>query len=813
MFRNNIKIALRNLTKQKVYTLINVLGLAIGITSCILLALYINNELSYDKEFADFDRIHRMVLERKFPDQSTIIAGVPHSLASVVVQDYPEIQRATTICGPFDDMMISYKGANQVDLKFLENDVYAADSNFFKIFSFKVIKGDRKTMLQHPKSMVLTESTAKRHFGDQDPFGKLITMSGDVFTVTGICEDPPTNTHFKFGIIISIHTIERFNLENFNRPDVYCYLKLRQDADPKLLESKLDLMVDKYAAADFERVNKTSWTDYKKAGNGYHYFLRPLTSVYLDPDNIGGMKPGGNIITIRIMMAIVILILVVASINFINLATARSSERAKEVGVRKVLGSFRKQLIFQFLTESLIVSLLGVAFSAILIVALLPYFNQFTERNLQIGFGIQVSLGLLIIAITLGVVAGIYPSFVLSSFKPVVVLKGSFTATSNGKWIRNGLVIFQFCISITLVICTLIMRNQMEFISQKDLGYDKEHLVVIEGDFHMKPNFTRTLIKEIKQIPQVVLAAGSLSMPSIGGIYPQQYRSQHSPEIKTVHTMYAGDEFAEVMDFKLVKGNLFSENTNDSLSVILNESAVKAFGLTNPIGEKITFIEQTYGSGEQTTFTILGIIKDFHYKTLHEEIQPLVIQSNEIIFSRMSFVVARLKQGVNMTAIPLIQGKWKTLAPDMPFQFRFVDNVLDDHYRKEKRMGEIFALFSSLSIVVASIGLFGLSAYTVSQRVKEIGIRKVFGAGVSNIFLMLSMDFTKLILISFFLAAPISVYIMNNWWLQDFPYRIQISPITIIISGLSAILLTWVTVGYQSLKASIQNPVKSLRNE
>ena len=353
----------------------------------------------------------------------------------------------------------------------------------------------------------------------------------------------------------------------------------------------------------------------------------------------------------------------------------------------------------------------------------------------------------------------------------------------------------------------------MEFISQKDLGYDKEHLVVIEGDFHMKPNFTRTLIKEIKQIPQVVLAAGSLSMPSIGGIYPQQYRSQHSPEIKTVHTMYAGDEFAEVMDFKLVKGNLFSENTNDSLSVILNESAVKAFGLTNPIGEKITFIEQTYGSGEQTTFTILGIIKDFHYKTLHEEIQPLVIQSNEIIFSRMSFVVARLKQGVNMTAIPLIQGKWKTLAPDMPFQFRFVDNVLDDHYRKEKRMGEIFALFSSLSIVVASIGLFGLSAYTVSQRVKEIGIRKVFGAGVSNIFLMLSMDFTKLILISFFLAAPISVYIMNNWWLQDFPYRIQISPITIIISGLSAILLTWVTVGYQSLKASIQNPVKSLRNE
>ena len=813
MFRTYIKIALRNLIKQKVYTLINVLGLAIGVTSCILLALYINNELSYDKEFTDFERIYRIVLERKFPDQTTIIAGVPHSLASVAVQDYPEIERTTTICGPFDDMMISFKDAKKVELKFLENDVYAADSNFFKIFSFKVIKGNRETMLQHPKSMVLTESTAKRHFGDEDPFGKLITMSGDVFTVTGVCEDPPTNTHFKFGLLISIHTIERFNLENFNRPDVYCYLKLNQDASPQLLESKLDLMIDKYAAGDFEKVNKTSWSDYKKAGNGYHYFLRPLTSVYLDPENIGGMKPGGNIITIRIMIAIVVLILLVACINFINLATARSSERAKEVGVKKVLGSFRKQLIFQFLTESLIVSSLGVALGAMLIAVLLPYFNQFTERNLHVGLGIQVSIGLIIIAVVLGIIAGIYPSFVLSSFKPVTVLKSNFTATSNGKWIRNGLVIFQFCVSITLVICTLIMQKQMHFISQKDLGYDKEHLVVIEGDFHMKPNFTRILVKELKQIPQVVSAAGSLSMPSMSGIYPQQYRTKHTPEIKTIHTMYAGDEFAEVMGFKLIEGNLFSENTNDSLSVILNESAVKNFGLTNPIGEKITFIEQTYGSGEQTTFTIVGIIKDFHYKTLREEIQPLVIQSNEIIFSRMSFVVARLKQGANIAAIPLIQSKWETLAPNIPFQFRFVDNILADHYRKEERMSEIFALFSSLSIIVACIGLFGLSAYTASQRVKEIGIRKVFGAGVSNIFLMLSMDFTKLILISFFLAAPVSVYIMNKWWLQDFPYRIQISPMTIIVSGFAAILLTWLTVGYQSLKASIQNPVKSLRNE
>lgn len=302
-------------------------------------------------------------------------------------------------------------------------------------------------------------------------------------------------------------------------------------------------------------------------------------------------------------------------------------------------------------------------------------------------------------------------------------------------------------------------------------------------------------------------------MPSIRGIYPQQYRSELSTELKSIHTMYAGDEFAEVMDFKLVEGKLFSESTNDSLSVILNEAAVKTFGLTDPIGKKISFVEQTYGSGAQTTFTIVGIIKDFHYETLHEAIKPLVIQSNEVIFSRMSFVVARLKTGENKMAIQIMEEKWKALAPDMPFQFRFFDNVVDSHYKKEKRTGEIFTLFSGLSIFVACIGLFGLSAYTVSLRTKEIGIRKVFGAGVTNILMLLSKDFTRMVLIAFFVAVPISVYIMNTWWLQDFPFRIQISSWTIIATGLAALLMAWLTVGYQSIKAAIRNPVRSLRNE
>jgi putative ABC transport system permease protein len=813
MIWNYLKIAYRNLVSQKAFTLINVLGLAIGMTSCILLTLYVKDELSYDRNFTDAEKIYKVVLERKYPDQTKIHAGVPHSYASAFVKDNSEIERATTICGPFDDMIISYKGSDKTDLKFLENDVFAADSNFFKIFSFKILKGDRKTMLLHPKSMVLTESTAKRHFGEEDALGRLITMSGDGFTVTGICQDPPATTHFKFGLLISINTIERFNLNNFNRPDAYCYLKLKDDANPAALESKFLKMVDLYAAADFEKVNKTSWADYKKAGNGYRYFLRPLTSIYLDPDNIGGMKPNGNIILVRILIAISILIFIIACVNFINLATARSSERAKEVGVRKVLGSFKRQLIFQFLSESFIVSSLGVGLAFVLIVIALPYFNFLTDKNLQIAFSSQTVFGFISLIIALSFLAGLYPSFVLSSFKPAIVLKGNFTATSKGKWMRSGLVVFQFCISISLVICTLIMQQQTKFISQKDLGYNKEELLVIEGDFHMKPRFTRNLVSEIKKMPQVLSASGSLSMPSMDGIYPQQYQTEGTPEIRSMHTMEIGDEFAETMGLKLLDGKLFSTATNDSLSVILNESAVKTLGLTNPIGKHVTFIEQTYGSGERTTFTIIGVIKDFNYRTLHETINPLVIQSNEIIFSRMNYVAVRLRQGANAETISQIESKWKELAPNMPFQFRFVDGILDAHYQKEQRMSKIFILFSIVGILIASIGLFGLSAYTVSLRIKEIGIRKVFGAGTLDVFFLLTRGFTRTVLLSFLLAAPISWYVMETWWLQGFAFRIQISIWTVLSVGFASLIVVLVTVGYQSAKASIVNPTRSLRNE
>jgi putative ABC transport system permease protein len=813
MLQNHFKIAFRSLYKRKGYAIINIMGLAVGITSCILIGLFVHDELSYDKDFKNGDRISKIILDRKYPDHHSVTRFIPHSFATTVVKDYPEVERATTITGPFDNMMISYKGDQGAAVTFLEKDVYAADSNLFKIFSFNIKKGDRNTMLLKPKSMVLTESTARRHFGDKDPLGKIITMSGDNFIVTGVCEDPPQNTHFKFGLIISIQTIERFNLDNFERPDTHCYIQLKPETDAVALQGKFHQMVDTYAAPEIEKVNKVSWLDYKKAGNGYTYSLLPLTEVYLNPLDIGGMKPGGNILSVKIVMGIAGLIFLIACINFMNLTTARSTERAKEVGIRKVMGSFRRQLVFQFLTESTLLTLIGVSLAVAASIWLLPKFNTLVGKNLQIDLNGSVVACLLAAVIVLGFLAGIYPALVLSSFNPMKALKGNFVSSTSGKNIRKGLVVVQFSISISLIICTTVMVQQMQFIRDKDLGYGKEQLLDIEGDFHMKPKFTKRFIEEIKRLPQVIAAAGSLSMPSIGGIYPQQYRAEGSPEVETLRTMYAGDGFCELMGFELVEGKLFSDLTNDSLSVILNESAVKQLDIKNPLGKKISFIEQTYGSGEQTTFTIVGVVKDFNYESLHKEIRPIVIQSNEIIFSRVEYIAVRLQPASIHEAITQLESKWKELSPESPFQFRFVDDVLNDLYQKEERTWRVFIVFSGLCIFIACIGLLGLSAFTISLRTKEIGIRKVVGAGLRQIVILISRDFTVLIFVSFLLAVPVAWYVMESWWLKGFAYRVHISVLTMTLCGLATLLMTWIVISYQTLKVAKVNPIESLKAE
>jgi putative ABC transport system permease protein len=815
MFKNNLKIAIRSLLKQRVYSFINLLGLAVGVASCLIIVLFIRNEFSYDKFFKDHDRIYRMVLERKYPNHSTYYSSVPHSFEKVARQDFAEIELSTNVFR-FGDFPLTYKNERDELKQFDEDACLLTDSTFFKMFSFKLLKGNPDEVLGTANNMVVTEEMAKRYFGTDDPIGKVLTSGELQFKVTGVIQDIPSNSHFHFRCILAVSTFPIVKQENFTSFSAYTFFKLKPGSSPDALESKFPKMVDTYAAAQIERNLGKSWEDYKREGNGYRYFLQPLADIHLDPLHLEAqMKPGGNRNSVYIMIVVAILILVIACINFMNLATARSAERAREVGVRKVMGSFKQQLIAQFLTESFLLSVLGVIMAVGLVYLTLPFFNNLTEKQLAIPFTIDSIAILVALSGVVGLLAGIYPSFILSSFSPVVVLKGSFTSNLKGNWIRNGLVIFQFWISIILMIGTLVINSQMKFMSEKSLGFDKEQLLVVERGFNLQPQLAKTFLEELRRMPEVERAAGSFSRPGAeGDFFGRQYQAAGSTEVLTTKAMIAGDELAETLGFELLQGRWFSNETNDSLSVLLNETALKLMDISDPIGHKLTSTDQN-NDGEliSTTYTIIGVVKDFNFNSLRDKVTPLTIHSNEEQNGAMGYFFARIKPNQTTAAIKSIEEKWEILVPEEAFKFSFLDERLQAQYHEEEQTGKLFATFSALALFVACIGLFALSAYTASLRTKEIGIRKVLGASVSGVVMLLSKDFTRMVLVAFLLGAPVAWYVMETWWLKNFAYRIQINALIILGSGLLALLIAWLTVSYQSIKAAIQNPVRSLRSE
>ena len=814
MFRNNLKIALRSLLNQKIYTLINVLGLAVGIASCLLIVLFIKNEFSYDKYFQNHDRIYRMVLERKYPTHSTFYSLIPNSFEGVIRRDFPEVEESTIAFG-FQNFSMTYKNEKDELSQFDEEYVLATDSNFLKMFSFQLLKGNREKVLRQANEMVITQEMAKRYFGDADPIGKIITAGQQEFKVSGLMEDIPNNSHFKFNCLLAASTYPFTTRENFTGFSVFTYFRLKPGSDPLAMEAKFPKVVDTYAAAQIERDLGKSWADYRKEGNGYRYFLQPLASIHLDPTNLEyRMKQGGNRTSVYIMISVAILILVIACINFMNLATARSSERAREVGVRKVMGSFRKQLITQFLTESFLLSLVGVVMAVAIIYFALPFFNNLTEKHLSIPITPNSVLALILLAAFVGLLAGSYPSFILSSFNPVIVLKGSFTGSQKGKWIRNGLVIFQFWISIILMIGTIVIQQQMKFMSEKSLGFDRDQVLVIERGFNLEAPLVKTMVEEIKRMPEVAGVAGSFAIPGRESDYfGIQFQPEGSSEILTTKSMVIADGLAEVLGFELAEGRWFSEDMNDSLNIILNETAVKVMGLENPVGRKLIDIQQRPEGNVAVPYTVVGVVKDFNFISLRDKVTPLAIQSNEYFGNGAQYFVTLVKAGEIPSALKSIEAKWKELVPGQPFKFSFLDQNIDTQYKREQQTGKLFAVFSALAIFVSCIGLFALSAYITHLRTKEIGVRKVLGASVQRVVMLLSFDFTKMILLSFVLAVPVAWYVMENWWLQTFAYRITMDAWIFLISGLLALMISWLTVSYQSIKAAIQNPVISLRSE
>lgn len=814
MLYNNLKIAIRSLLKQKVYTFINVMGLAVGIASCLLIVLFVQNEFSYDKFFQDHERVYRMVLERKYPNHSTFYAVVPHSFEGVIGRDFPEVQESVNVFG-FNNFRLSYKNDRDERIQFDEEFVLASDSSFLRVFSFPLLKGNRDEALKLANEILLTESAAKRYFGDADPIGKTLSAPQQDFKVVGVMPDVPPNSHFRFSVVLSISTFPFAARENFTSFSTFTYFKVRPGSDAAALEAKIPTMVDTYAAAQIERNLGKSWADYTKEGNGYRYFLQPLASIHLDPTNLEAqMKPSGNRTSVYIMISVAVLILIIACINFMNLATARSAERAREVGVRKVMGSFRQQLVSQFLTESFVLSAIGVVLAVGIIYFSLPFFNNLTEKQLTLPITAGSASALIALALFVGLLAGSYPSFVLSSFNPVVVLKGKFTGSARGKWIRNGLVIFQFWISIILMIGTMVIYQQMKFMSEKSLGFDRDQVLVVERGFSLSPQAGKTFVEELKRMPEVAGAAGSFAIPGEeGDFFGIQFQPEGSSEILTTKTMIVADNLAEVLGFELTEGRWFSEDMNDSLSLILNESAVKAMGLENPVGRKLVDMQERDGQNVAVPFVIVGVVKDFNFISLRDKVTPLVLQSNEGFGGGNQYFISRIKTGQIPSAIKSIEAKWKELQPEEPFKFSFLDENLNAQYKSEQQSGKLFAVFAGLAILVSCIGLFALSAYITSLRTKEIGVRKVLGSSVANVVLLLSMDFTKMILIAFVLAVPVAWYVMENWWLQNFAYRITIGVWIFLVSGASALVIAWLTVSYQSIRAAIQNPIGALRSE
>lgn len=809
MLKNYIKIAFRNLFKNRVFTFINVAGLAIGISCCFLILAHVQDELSYDRFHKNAKNIYRIALERLYPTHHTFYAIIPHSFAEVVREDYPEVVDAVRLFTNQNTTVFRYEDEKGTVHIHEEKQFMLADSNFFKMFTVPLLKGNIESALDGPDKIVVTESIAKKYFGDIDPIGKVITANQVDYKVSAVCKDLPENSHFDFDLLAGLGSIPFFKTLNFTGFSAYTYLMLDEKADASFVESKLPETVLKYAAPQIEQSMNISYEQYQAQGHGYRYFLQNLADIHLHSNLEAEMKVNGSINQVYIFISISVFILLLACINFMNLATARSAERAKEVGVRKVMGSLKQQLIAQFLTESIVISCISLVLALVIISFALPYFNDLAGKQIELNFiNIEIILGLIAFSIFVGIVSGIYPAFFITSFSIVNVMKGQFKSSNKGIWLRNGLVIFQFFISIVLIAGTLVVYRQMQYMKQTDLGYQKEEIIVLEGAGALGDK-TETFKNELNKISGIMSAAVSSSMPGKPFFFGSSFRPEGKDEAFVTKVLVMDEDYQETLGLKLVEGRGFVKAFNDSTSIILNESAVKALGIVDPIGTKLTITNNNQGDNIQ--YTVVGIVSDFHFQSLRDEISPLAI-----IYPRnnnFGFMAVRIENNAqSQEAITAIESLWKEFQPEIPFKYTFFEEDLDAQYIADDRFGSVFFVFAILAIMIACIGLFGLAAYTASLKTKEIGVRKVLGASVLKIIFMLTGKFSILVIVAFVCAIPVIYYIMEMW-LSSFAYRTSIGLMPFLLSGIIAFSIAWLTVSYQSIKAAIINPVKSLKSE
>jgi putative ABC transport system permease protein len=807
MLRNYFLVALRNIYRNKFFSAVNIFGLAIGLACCFMILLHVRDEFSYDKFNDKADQIYRLALHRYYPDTQVDYALSPQSLGYEMLQEMPEIKGMIRLLQGLGEIPVTYK-----DRTFNESRFMIADSNFFDFFSIHLLKGNPEKILRNPLELILTESTARKYFDDDDPIGKTLTTPQGELPVVGVCEDVPENSHFRFDFLAGLDEATFLGPPSFITFSVYTYFLIETPADTRAVEAKIPELLRLHAAGQIQARMGVSYDEYIAAGNGYEYFLQPLTSIHLHSHLNNELDTNGNFNYIIILISIALFILIIASINFVNLSTARSSERAKEVGIRKVVGSEKIKLIRQFMTESVLITLVSLVVALIIIEIGLPAFNNITGKHLRIeyldSFTLPVLLGF---AVIVGIISGSYPALVLSSFKPINILKGRFSASRTGLMTRKGLVIFQFFLSISLISFTLLIYRQLNYLQNKNLGFYKENILVLRSN--LPPANREPFKQELLKIPGVISTATSNTQIT-GGFYFgfMVQAEEYGSDVITSRAMVADEDFIETMGLKLIEGRGFSRDFNDSLSVIINQLAAKEFGLEQPIGAKLIEPVDTGGGYVLREFTIIGIIEDFHYNSLHDDLNSFVLQSMSGPNGFGTFLYIGANSDNWTETIANIEAKWTEFFPQQPFSYFFHDEYINNMYQADQASGKIFTFFSLLAILIACVGLFGLASYSTHQRIHEIGIRKALGSSVSKIVYLFSTDFTKLVAGAFIVSVPVAILIMR-YWLNNFVYRTNIHFLIFIISGITAVSIAIITISYHTIRSANTDPAKILRYE
>ncbi len=789
MLKNLIKTAFRHILKHFGYSILNILGLTLGISSALFLVIYVADEISYDRYHEKADRIYRVSSKITEPDDqfTWIVAQIP--FGPQVVQDYPEVQSFVRFIN-MPRALYKYE-----DKEFNEENFYYVDSTLFDIFTCEVIKGDAKNAISEPNKIAITERIAERYFGSEDPIGKTLTTGTTSFEVTGIIKDVPSNSHFRFDAIASRNNLPK-QIGSWGNFGVYTYLLFPDNFDTKAFEAKMQAMYEAHMKTIFGPLNIK-----------IEYILEPITRIHLYSTNAGEPEPTGSITYVYIFGIVAMFLVLIAAMNYMNLATARSAGRAREVGMRKVVGSRRGTLIMQFLSESTLFTIISLVLSIIILIILLPQFNLLAGKsfNLSVIYSPVVLLTLLGAVLIVGFVGGSYPAFFLSRFSPVTVLKGEVTQGSAGSLFRKILVVIQFTVSVVMIICTLVVFRQLNHLKSMDQGFDQKNVLGLQlnqGMIQKYPVLKQALLDnpEIKYVGSTNTAVGEGSGKVIFNVETDQGMSQRGVNFAVVD-----HDFVEALGIKMVAGRDFQQDMpSDTLTgVLVNETFAKRMNWSDPIGKKVEL-------GDENTIRarVIGVMKDYHQTGMYNEIESLMLIyrfNNNIVYIKLS------EQNIQQT-IGFIETKWKEIFPDQPFTYTFLSERFNRQFEADERRGLVFTLFTILAILIACLGLFGLASYMVEQRTKEIGIRKVFGANEGTILQLIAKDFLLLVLIGIVIAVPVAYYFMNSW-LENYVYKTNISASLLIAAAMLTLVITFITVSYKAYQASVMNPASSLKTE